>query len=145
MLFLATLGYFGVQTVLSPFIPEWYPGLFQPGFSGSPVKNNYLPAVEPDITVTTAAGEQVDLSVSDLVSGTNNDLSVFRSGYFMQSTAQTPESTAWLRDRIGRILPGTALSTFTVEWLDVRYDVDTKAREVLDVSKTVTVDLGDPS
>jgi hypothetical protein len=141
MLFLLTLMCFAVQTLMMPGRAEPYPGLFQPGFIGSPMKNGFLYREEPRATAITLSGECIQVPVNNIVTDTNNDQATVRSGLTETAVANAPATVAWLARRLRIILPDRTVVRMEIDWVEVRYHLLSKRREVIKVDRSVIVTL----
>lgn len=139
---LALIG-FPFQMYVEERLGEPYPGLFQPSFSGSPLRDGVLRGEQPVVTIEFEDGSREPVDVQDIMPATRlNSDTVFRYAFHDSRLANDPETVVWLRELVETAFPQRQATRMVVAWERVKRVEADSWRPTRSAGKTITVPLG---
>lgn len=143
LVFLLVVVGFPLQMLIAEREGEPYPGLFQPSFAGSPLKDGVLTGVQSVVTIMFEGGGGKVADIRDIMPSSRlNARTVFRSAFYDERLATDPETVDWLQRRIESAFPGRTATRMVVEWERTTRVEAESWRLTRSVDKTITVPLG---
>ena len=144
VLFAAAVIALPVQLLVARFIDEPYPALFQPSFAGTPLVKGKLTKTIPTVTLELANGTSEVIPFTDVLPQSRlAPAVVFRAAFYDEKKATAPATVEWLRSNLTSDLPGQVVTTMTVVWNEITFDVADVSQQSVTLLKTVVVDLNE--
>lgn len=142
LVFAGVIVTFAGQLLVARADAEPYPGLFQPRFAGSPLKDGVLNQVQPSVSIEFTDGSSSTVPYKDILPRSRlHAIDVFRSAFCDELPATDPRTVAWLRQRLEVRFPDQTAALMVVEWARTSYLESASWQSSRSVIKTVTVPL----
>lgn len=142
LVFAAVIVAFVGQLLVARSDAEPYPGLFQPRFAGSPLRDGVLNQVQPSVSVEFTDGSSSTVPYEDILPRSRlRAIDIFKSAFYDEVPATDPRTVAWLRQRLEVLFPDETASSMVVEWARASYLKSDSWRPSRSIIKTVMVPL----
>lgn len=131
-----------VQVWVKNNISEPYPALFAPAFAAVPQEGTLAVSEEPRVVVGYEDGTEETVPFAQVLpaGGPSARLIPFRSAFRDDTRAHDPRTVAFVADRLAE-RGGRPVSSMTVHWEEVVYDLSTGERWVRAERSRVELDL----
>ncbi len=141
LLFASAILALPAHVLFRAVVDEPYPGLYLPGFGGTPRQNLTTVTREPRITVLFRDGRKQHFGVEDILPPTPIlPAAIFSSAFYSEKRANDPQTRAWLRARIVANT-GQDPRSVIIEWEQVRYRLVDGSRDPIAVLKTLELHM----
>ncbi len=141
VLFAAAVVALPAQVLLRAAVDEPYPGLYQPAFGGVPQEGAVAFTTEHEITVSYEGARSERLTVRDILPPASvSRVDIFRAGFYHEERAEDVRTRRWLRKQILKATGGNPQRVL-IRWLKVQYGLVDRSREVVELLKTIEIDV----